>query len=138
MNRHPRSGVAVIWALVVISVVTVLAAGVARQYVLARRTALEQAHKAQAHWLARGGIDLAAAKLLTDPEKYTGEVVKLLPRSELTITVVKGPAGQFVITSHARFPIDGPETENHFLRAVMKRTGEPGNARLERVPDTAP
>lgn len=136
MSRHPRAGAAVIWALVVLSAITLLSVGLGRLYVLSRRTTLEQEHKAQAFWLARGGVEIAAEKLLASAD-YKGETLMPVPGAELAITVAADPAspGQFTITSQARFPVDGPETAKQIVRAVMKRSGEPGHVRLDRLPE---
>src|SRR5439155_4435299 len=48
-------------------------------------------NRVQALWLARSGGELAAARLLTDPDGYVGEVVELIPEGHVRIVVQPDP-----------------------------------------------
>jgi Tfp pilus assembly protein PilX len=100
-----RRGIAAVWVLVVFAVFTVLSAGLLRQAVYGRRAQAAREARAQATWLARSGVELAAARLAADGDRYTGEEVKPLPGSVLTITAAPDGTtnGAFRVTVEARF-----------------------------------
>src|SRR5918911_63539 len=90
-RRGPRRGVALLAALVTLSLVSVVLVAVSWQITANRRLAERRQHQLQADWLARAGVELAVGRLLADPDKYTGESVELLPRSQVRIQVQKEP-----------------------------------------------
>src|SRR5205823_10754718 len=106
VRRRPRSGIAVLWALVVLSVLGVMGASVAWHFVAVRRTLAGRQHRIQALWLARSGAELAAARLLADPDGYTGEAVEPIPDGQVRITVAKDPArpNGYRIRCEAHYP----------------------------------
>lgn len=132
--RSPRVGLATVWVLVVMSVLTILSAGLTRQFVLARRLARDDVNQAQALWLARSGLDVAAARLLA-AEDYQGETLHPLPETELVITVAKDAdtAGRYHVTSQARLPGTGQLTASRTLEGTFQRREAEGATRLERL-----
>src|SRR5918911_233524 len=92
-RAHPaaRTGVALLGALAALSVVSVVMVAVSWHLTANRRLAERRQHQLQADWLARAGVELAVGRLLTDADKYTGESVELLPRSQVRIQVQKEP-----------------------------------------------
>src|SRR5947209_6972757 len=106
--RPGRRGVAAVWALVILIVLTALMANITWLHLAGRRV-LDQRHRQlQAEWLARAGLELAAARLLANPAGYSGETVTLLPASEVRILVQPeaGSRDRFQVTSTATYPTD--------------------------------
>src|SRR5947209_15036057 len=86
-GRGTRRAIATLWMLVVLAVLTAVLGTITWQHLTARRL-LDQRHKQlQAAWLARAGVELAAARLLSNPADYTGEEEALLPGAQVRITI---------------------------------------------------
>jgi type II secretory pathway component PulK len=120
---------AVVVALAVLSIIL----GAATWQILAhRRTLQRQLNEGQAVWLARAGIERAAARLLADPSGYTGESPELIPHSQLRVTVqrAKDQAETFEVTSEARFPTDNPNPVVRSLSRRFRRAVEDEGTRL--------
>jgi hypothetical protein len=135
MNGH-RSGLAALWALLVLTVLTLLLASTTWQLVASRRVQERHYHRLQAVWLARAGVERAVARLLGDPAELKEEGIELLPASSLTIEVRKEPgsANTYRITSTARYPADaGPETMGQILTHTYRRIADGERVRLETV-----
>ena len=105
-----RRGMAAVWALMVVSVVSALTVAAAARMMAARRHVDAHRNRAQAEWLARAGCELAVGRLLTAPDGYTGETVAPVADSEVKIVVRPDPAakGVYRIECEARFPTTGP------------------------------
>jgi type II secretory pathway component PulK len=128
VRGRPRSGIAVIWALVVLTLLGVTTAAATWQIAATRRALDGRQNRLQAVWLARSGVELAVARLLADPDGYTGEVVAPVPESEVRITVQKDPArtDTYQIRSEARYPTSGPGSIGQLLtRTATRRTDGP-------------
>lgn len=82
-----RRGVAAVWMLVVLAVLSAALAATAWQHVASRQLLDRRHHQLQAAWLARAGVELAAARLLADPDAYAGEAIAVIPASQVRITV---------------------------------------------------
>jgi type II secretory pathway pseudopilin PulG len=130
----PRRGFASVWTLVVLAVVSALLATVAAQLLTNRRELYRQQERTQSLWLARSGIELAAGRLLTDPDGYRGEAVEVVPGTRVRVEVRAEAPGTNVyqVTSAALHPgaAGGPA---YTLTRRFKRTAEGGKARLEGV-----
>ncbi len=100
MNPRPRRGGVCILALMVIAVVSVFLALLARQHLQNRQSVARRQNQVQAAWLARSGLEIAAARLLESPEGYT-ETATLLPDSEVRIEVKKVKPDVFEVTTEA-------------------------------------
>jgi hypothetical protein len=84
-----RRGIASVWALVVIAVTSALICTAVLQLANARKQVDDERTRMQTRWLLRSGFELAADRLLANPEKYQGETVALLPGTEVKIHVEK-------------------------------------------------
>lgn len=122
-----RRGVAAVWALVVVAVVSALTAAATLRMLAARRHAEAHRDRAQAEWLARAGYELAVDRLLT-ADGYTGEKATLLPDGEVTIAVRPDPdaKGVYRVTSEARYPATGRTVVAKVERAVRRADGPDG------------
>jgi hypothetical protein len=112
--------VAAIWTLVVLAVLTTVVGFVTWESVTAIRQIERRHHRLQALWLARSGVERAAARLLNDPAGYTGETLEIIPQSQVRIEVAT-EADQphtFVVTCEARYPSD---ERQHVVRTESRR-----------------
>lgn len=108
-RTRSRRGIALMWVLIVLSVLSVTATAASWQFFAARRVLEARQHKLQAAWLARSAVELAAAKLLNDGG-YQGGTVEIVPDSQAVITVQKVPEqeGAYRIHCDVRLPVTGP------------------------------
>ena len=101
-NKHQRRGLTVIYALVILAVLTALMALASQNVVSARRVLRSRADQLQSQWLARGGLEMALEKMQGDPN-YTGEVVELIADARVEIKVDKNDDGKVRFTCEARY-----------------------------------
>jgi len=113
-HSSARRGVALMWVLVVLSVLSATIAAASWQFFAARRVLESRQNKLQAMWLARSAAEFAATKLHDDAEGYLGETIELIPDSQVKIVVekLKDKEGVFRIVSDVRFPASGPNSIN--------------------------
>lgn len=132
-----RTGAAAMWALVVLSLLGAVSATIAWNWLTARRTLAARHHALQAVWLARSGGELAAAGLLADADKYTGETVAPIPESKLVIEVRKEPDRPDVyrIRCVATVPAGDARAVSKTIVWTATLTANPPAIRLEVVPD---
>lgn len=138
--KHPvssRRGLAAIWALVVLAVLTVTMTLITWQSLAGLRQADRRDHQLQADWLARSGLELAAARLLAAAD-FKGETLEPVPRSRVTISVeAKADApGLIRVTSEARYPIEGRLSVVRAATRVFRRVVEKERIRIEVIPPT--
>jgi hypothetical protein len=133
--RPARRGIAALWALVVLAVLTVVIGFITWQSVTGFRRADHRQAQLQALWLARSGVELAAARLLDNPAGYTGETLELIPRSQVRITVTTDPKQEqtFLVTCEARYPADERDSVLRAQSRRLRRVAEKGRVRLEVV-----
>lgn len=132
---HCRRGLAAIWALVILAVITVLMTLITWQGLAGLRQAERREHQLQADWLARSGLEAAAARLLA-ADDFKGETLEPLARSRVTITVDAKPdaPGLFRITSEARYPVEGRLSVVRTAARVFRRIVDKDRVRVEVVP----
>lgn len=136
-NSGPRSshrGLAAVWALVVVVVVSALSLAAVARFASARRQTDQYHHRVQAEWLARAGYELATARLLTDPADYRGETVTPVPNGTVKITVTADPKekGVYRVQCEARYPTLGHGATSR-LERVLRRTDVKDGYRVEPV-----
>src|SRR5438132_12931186 len=107
--NHSRRAVATIWALVVLSILTLLIATISWQVFASRRWLERREHQIQAAWLARSGLELAANRLLLNPAGSAKEPVPLIAEWEVRIELQRDEDSPniYVVTSEARYPAAG-------------------------------
>lgn len=137
---QPRRGIAAVWALVVLAVLTVVIGLITWQSVTGLRRADHRQAQLQALWLARSGVEWAAARLLTNPAGYTGETLELIPRSQVRIEVKRDPEKSdiFLVACAARYPIDERESVLRSQSRRLRRVVEKDRVRLEVVAPALP
>jgi type II secretory pathway pseudopilin PulG len=105
-HKTRRRGAAILFVAVCMAVLAVMMAAVVRNGFEQKRFLVRRENQTQAYWLAQAGIEHAAARLLADPQDYTGEKLELIPQSEVRIAVEtrKDSPGTFLITSVGTYP----------------------------------
>ena len=132
-----RSGAALLWALVVLGVLSVTSATAVWQIGAARRGLTLRQNRLQTVWLARSGFELAAARLQADSADYSGETLELVPESRVRVIVEKDPTqpDTYRVRSEATFPVgDRTEVSRSLTRRIAIRT-DGDRKRIEVLPD---
>jgi hypothetical protein len=127
---------ATIWALIVIAAVTTASAVAVAQFAAARRQTEMYRNRIEADLLARAGCELAAGRLLVDPESYTGETVSPITGSKVKITVHKDAKEKNIyrVESEARYADNDRNPVVRTERRALKRIEEPQGVRIESTP----
>jgi hypothetical protein len=127
-----RPAMAIIVVLVAMAVLTVILTVVTMQIVAQRRVVSQRHRQLQADWLARAGIEHAAARLLASPADYKDDKQELLPDTKLSITVEKAAGEVYAVTADARVGVEGtPVARSASVR--FRRTESGGMVRLAAV-----
>jgi hypothetical protein len=123
-------------AVVALAVVSVVMATVTSELMTARRLLDHRQQQLQADWLARAGVELAAARLLSEPAGYEGETVELIPDAEVRVVIraEAGEPGTFHVHSEARYPRRGPNGVTRSCTRVLRRTQQGNEVRIQVVP----
>lgn len=135
-----RRGAALLIAVVALGVVAVVSVAIVRNCLACRRLLDRRQHEVQAEWLARSGVELAAARLLADPASYKGEAVELIAGAQVRIEVRSDQAtpNVFRVTSAARFPRDGPDVVQRSVTRSLRRTPRGDQVRIEVIAEGPP
>jgi hypothetical protein len=133
-SRAGRKGIAIVMALVLIATLAVIFSVVATQ-IVAQRQVLRQRHRQlQADWLARAGVELAAARLLAGAAAFSEEKQDLLPDSKVRISVDKIGQDSYVVAVEAQVgEVDEPPMVRTAKRS-FRRTEENGVVHLRVIP----
>jgi hypothetical protein len=130
----PRKGLALVTALVVMAALAVILAVVGAQIVAQRQTVNQRHRQLEAQWLARAGVELAAARLLEKPDAFTKENLQLVSNSKVRIVIEKLAQDLYAITAEAEV---GPADEPTVIRTatgLFRRTDSDGVVRLQALP----
>jgi len=104
-----RRGIASLWAIVVLAVISLMTTAILGQMLATRRSLDAATHRIQAGHLVEAGERLARIKYKAHPA-YSGETVVLLPNGNVVISVEPRGAGARRVTVVARFPTDRPRS----------------------------
>jgi len=132
-HSQRRRGVALLLALLAILIIGALIGTTSWQIMANRRLTRMRQNELQATWLARAGVELACAHLLSEPTGYTGESVQPLPQARVDIRVKtqKNSPDRFEITSEARYPVEHSDEMRRSLSCRIKRSTSAGQTRIE-------
>ena len=132
-SKLGRKGVAAVWALVVLAVVSAMSAAAVGQFAIARRQVDVHRNQLQAEWLARSGYELAVARILADPKEYTGETVTPIPKGDVKISVKKDSEmnGGFKVECEARYPVGEKGMVIRTAHHVVKRVAGPNGVQIK-------
>lgn len=136
--RPPRDGVrngsALVLALVAMAAAALILSVVAVQITSHRAMLRQREHGLQAEWLARAGVELAAARLLEKPAAFTEENRDLVPDGKVRVVVEKTDPDMYSVTAEAEV---GQQDRTPVVRtasARFRRTEAGGTVRLETLP----
>jgi len=131
---RPR-GLSIMAAVVTLVILSLLMSAIAWQLLANRRMLDHREYQLQADLLARAGIEHAAARLLANPDGYTGETLQLIPLSSVTVELnaESGSPGVFRVTSSARYPIDAADYVNRSVTRKFTRRVDGSNVELQSV-----
>jgi type II secretory pathway pseudopilin PulG len=130
-----RAGFGLIALLVALAIVTILMGTITAQIFINRKTADRRENQLQALWLARAGLEVAAAKLLSGTEDYRGEALELIPESTVRIEVQR-QKDTFHVRSEANYSAGSPQPVVRELNRTYRRVTEGKRVRLEVVVET--
>jgi len=134
-KQSSRRGIALVMALVALAALVVIVAIVAWQGIASRRLLERREEQLQCRLLAEAGLELAGARLLTNPAGYKGESVAIIPRSQVHIAVqATGSAAEFDVTSEAYFPTDAQRPTFRTVTRRIRRALEENQIRLLAAP----
>ena len=136
MKQAKRKGIALVMAIMLMAVLTVILTVVTLQIVSQRHVIRQRQRHLQADWLARAGIESAGARLLDSPAAFTDDKLDLLPDSKLRIAVEKSDADVYLVTVEAQVGLEGAPVART-ASARFRRTDRDGVIRLEAVGDNA-
>ena len=128
-----RRGGALIIALVAMSIIVLVLSMLTAQVVMQRNLVRQRHRQVQAEWLARAGIETAAARLLSQAEPFTDDNLEIAPDSKLRVAVEKA-GDAFVITASAEVGLEGGRPILREINARFRRTEVEGRILLERSP----
>jgi hypothetical protein len=134
-----RSGITVMWVLIILTVIAATSATAAWQFSAGRRTLERRLNRVQALWLARAGGEIAAARLLAEPDAYTGETAAPIAESRVRITVEKDAAraNTYKVRCQVKYPEEGPGAVSVAESWMATRRADPPAVRLEVVDEEA-
>jgi type II secretory pathway pseudopilin PulG len=120
--RH-RQGAALVAMVVVLAMIAAIMATTAWQMMAGRHLLERHEQKLQASWLARAGIEIAVARILSNPANYSGETVQPMSRAEVRIRVQAEPnsSSDFRLISEARYPTDSPRPAVQLVSFKVRR-----------------
>src|SRR5262249_56296223 len=87
-TARQRPGAAFLIVLVALALVGIAMTTAAWRMTASRRFLDRRHQELQAQWLARAGIEMAAARLLSNPAQYSGETPELVPNSIVRIPLI--------------------------------------------------
>jgi hypothetical protein len=129
-----RKGVALLTALIILGAVSVILTTVAVQVFAQRQMARQRERQLQAQWLARAGVEQAAARLLEKPEVFSEESKDLPPEIKRRIVVEKLGEREFLITAEVQVGLDAELPVVRSASARFERSESNGVVRLQARP----
>lgn len=131
-----RTGVALIVAIVAMAILSVILTVVTLQIVSQRQVVRQRHRQLQAEWLARAGVESAAARLLDSPAAFSDDKQELLPDTKVRIVVEKSATDIYVVAVEAQVGLEGAPVLRT-TSARFRRTDSDGTVRLETVSDAS-
>ena len=132
-TSRARRGLALLMALVAMAVITVVLSVITTQIITQRQMVRQRQRQFQAEWLARAGVELAAAKLLESPTAFVDPKQELVPDSKLRIVVEKAEGDAFKVTADAEVGLAEGRPVSRSATSHFRRTDKGGTIRLEAV-----
>jgi hypothetical protein len=118
---------------VTLTILSLLISAIGWQIAAHRRAVDHRQYALQATWLARAGVEHAAAKLLQGADGYHGETLALLPLSVVRIEVSSTDQDVFQISCDARYPTEVGDPVRRSITRQFRRAVDGEQVRLEPV-----
>jgi hypothetical protein len=128
-GRHTRPGVASILAVAILAILAIVMGTVFAQGLRGRRMAERRGEQLQTLWLARSGLEMAAARVVGEPS-YAGETMRPVPGSLVTIKVQRR-GGEYIVASEARYALESSGPLVRHLERRWRLVGSPGRQHLQ-------
>ena len=129
----PRRGAILIMAIVAMAVLSVVLTVLVAQVVAQRQMVRQRHRQLEAEWLARAGVELAAARLLQSSNAFDDAKQVLLPDSKVRILVEKAEGESFNVTVEAEVGLADGRSVRRDVTSRFRRTEKDGAVKLERV-----
>jgi hypothetical protein len=135
MSNHSwrRLGFGLVALIAVLAFVAILMGSITMQIFMNRKTAVRRVNQVQALWLARAGLEIAAAKVLAGADQYRGESVELIPTGKVSIEV-RQEKDIFRVRSEASFQGESPFPVVQEASRAYRRIVEGERVRVEVLP----
>jgi Tfp pilus assembly protein PilX len=133
-DKSGRTGVALVIALVLMATLAVIMAVLAMQLFSQRQMARQRHNQLQAEWLARAGVEVAAARILEKPASFTEEQTDLAPDSKVRIVVEKTGDNIYQVTTEAEVGTEEKPVVVRTAGVQFRRMVADGAVRLEALP----
>jgi hypothetical protein len=121
--------------MVVLATISVFMVTINMQILLNRRIVEHRQHQVQALWLARSGVEVAAARL--GDEKYTGETLAIIPDSLVRIDVqrAKDANAGYNVSVEAKYPTESSgHSAAHALQRQLRSPGKAAQVQTRSMP----
>ncbi len=129
-----RRGIATIWAIVVLAVVTLMTAAITGQMIAARRSLEASLNRTQTVLLVEAA-ELHAQAMLKASKDYTGETKMLLKNGRVIIAVTPdAKPGVYRVVIEARYPVDHPRVAATRKETVITQPAAPARVRDREEP----
>lgn len=129
--KNKRNGVALITVLVILAVLAIVLAVISAQIFAQHNLLRTRERQLQAQWLARAGVEWAAARLLDDPREFQAELTDLAPGGVVKVDVKKTGAGVFTVSADAAVALPDEKPVLRSASAQFRRTESKGEIRLQ-------
>jgi type II secretory pathway component PulK len=133
----PRKGLALVVALAALAALTTILSVVTLQLLAARQALGRRHHQLQADWLARAGLEQAAARLLESPAAFTEDNRELVPDARVHIVVEKVGADLYAVTAEAEVSLHARKVVRT-AHARFRRTASGSAVRLDNLSPEPP
>ena len=133
----PRKGLALVVALAGLAALATILSVVTLQLLAERQTLGRRHQQMQADWLARAGLEQAAACLLESPAAFTEDNRELVPDARVHIVVEKVGSDLYAVTAEAEVSLQYRKVVRT-AHARFRRTASGGAVRLENLSPEQP
>ena len=133
-NTKTRRGFVLIVTIMIMAVLTILLSVVTMQVLSQRRLVQQRQRQLQTQWLARAGVEIAAARLLDKAAGFSDENKDLLPDAKMHIVVEKSTDDVYAVTVEVvmQGELEAPVVRT--MNARFRRTEKDGLIGLKAAP----
>lgn len=130
-----RKGMVIFLVLLAVALFSIVLAVTTTQALAQRRLAQQRNRQLQADWLARAGVEVAAAQLLENAASFKLERKDIAPDGVVQITVEKSDADLFDVRAEATINAEGLPPVIRSAHTRFQRRATDGVVRLRTIAD---